>query len=170
MKEIWEKEFADDASLTLRLKKERAPIEFVPRAIVPIYEEFDWKKMRELSTRWIKIVKSYSRKTIMVGLLVYGFPAVNFFAGLFFLALGFSVPSYFLFAILFLLPEGLGIARAKIRFGSVEKLLPGSLREMKKYRRKIILLDFLVKFVVLYNIVKAKTMKSIEWRGRVYRL
>jgi len=34
----------------------------------------------------------------------------------------------------------------------------------------VILSDFFVKFLILYNIIRAKRMKSFVWRGREYRL
>jgi len=83
---------------------------------------------------------------------------------------GISSPVYLFPAFLLLLPSVLGILRAAWRYHLMERQFPEHRQEMGKTRWRVILLDFLVNFLVLYNIAKAKSMKSISWRGREYRM
>lgn len=171
MEKIWEGEFSDDASLTLKLKKEQLPITFVPEAIVPIFEDFDLPKLKELTTRWVKIVKHYSNKTIRFAFLIYGFLALVFMTGLILLFEGiFQNSSYILPAILLLLPQLFSVLRARMRFKKMEALFPEEREGMRKTRSRVVALDFFVKFLILFNIAKAKRMKSVRWRGKEYQL
>lgn len=170
MKEIWTQELSDDASLTLALKRNKIPIAFVPRAIVPLVESFSLEKFQELSTRWVKIVRHYSRKTIRLAGLIYGFYTFTFLTGLATLAVGLVNPVYLVPGVLLLVPQLLALYRAAVRFSTIEQLLPSWREQMKQTKKSVLLLEFMVKFFILSNIIKARRMKSIHWRGRAYRL
>ena len=163
MEKIWEKEITDDASLTVRMKQEGSPIKFVPRAIVPAFEGFDREKVSELTTRWVRIVRHYDRKAIRFAFLIYGISVATLAAGI--LSFAFGFPGI---GIVLLLPQAVSLLRSWLRFKLAEDVLPEWKGSMSSSKAKIILSEFFVKFLVLYNIVKTRGMKSIIWRGREY--
>ena len=72
--------------------------------------------------------------------------------------------------ILLLIPQLTSVIRSWMRYRLFEETLPYDKTIFHQKKKTVILMDFFVKFLLLYNVVQAARSNKIVWRGITYYL
>ena len=166
----WKKAVSDDTILTAYCRRYKKPIHFVAQSVAPTFASFDWKSFVEWTNRQTAMVRYYDDrlwKLLTGALLLFNFIPLS---GIIILFLGFPSHLFIIPGFLLLMYPFLSILREWLRMRFFEQILPEYRDYFKKWKGRVILTSILVNPLFLYNLLKAKKMTSITWRGKEYAL
>ncbi|MCL5434481.1 MAG: glycosyltransferase family 2 protein [Candidatus Marsarchaeota archaeon] len=141
---------SDDIAVTEEAKRRRLDIYYAKKAAVKVNSDDDFAKFLEWSNRQTALSILGNRKLFKYGIVFYAGSMLLFWSGV--LLSVFVSPLY----VVFLLPGAIGIGKAY--------------RRAKRADPSIIPIYLLVEAIYFANLVVARRMRSIEWRGRKYAL
>ncbi len=148
--ELFKKSVSDDVALTKIAKWKGLKVFYVPEAQPVVHSADDFRSFLEWSNRQTALSIHGNPKVFWLGLVSYGMSLVLFLSAL---ILGFSYSSY---AFLLLIPFALGTIK--------------SIRRAKELYPEILPINIMLPAVFIFNLLAAKNMRSISWRGREYSL
>ncbi len=168
----WRGALSDDFALTNILREAGLPVHFVPRCLVPSYEECTFGELIEFTTRQIKITRVYAPtlwKIVFFSNLIF---TTAFFGGIA-LALRSGIAGEAWLS-LPLAPVAaiylLGMMKAAVRFRAVQlALAPRSAGGTFAAIAQLTLFP-LTAALYLYNAVIASLSRRLTWRGIQYEL
>ncbi len=166
--ERWGKAISDDIEVSRACYKFGYKIQFVPAAIVGTFENCGWSQLKEFSNRQTWLSKLGSRKGARVGLFFYSALNFMFLTGILFLIFSFWKPHLLIPGITIVCLQLLAPLRAYIKQKSLEFAVPHYSEFFRENRFRSLLAEFFVRPLGNYNLIKAKYMEGIEWRGRKY--
>ncbi|MHB1621871.1 MAG: glycosyltransferase family 2 protein [Cuniculiplasma sp.] len=148
--EKFSQSISDDMALTdiCRMKGKR--VAFVPESVATINSPDSWETFSEWSIRQTSLLLSKTKKAFTIGILLYGSEALLMIGAL---LLSILVSPYFI--ILFL------------------PLILNEIKMFKRLRRKepiFILIQIILPFFYVWNLVKGSRNRTIAWRGNIYDL
>lgn len=157
-KDLIDKEFleyfknclSDDIALTSRCKRIGLKIHFVRDASIKVYCKEDFHSFIEWSNRQTALSILGNSKVFSYGLIYYLLNNLLFLSSI---ILSFLIS---LFYILFMIPIIINAIKNAIK--------------LKNNNLTIFLISLIINFIYTYNLIKAKTMKYIIWRGNKYIL
>ena len=152
----WSTTVADDIAVTRAVHDDGKKIVFCPSAVVTSEGSTSIAALIEFTNRQIFLIRNYLRRGWKAGVVAYGFYPLLLLSALFSLLLGYTLPGTLL-VLCFFLP----IFRSYFMRRGFEKILENT-------EKKPALLAPLAKLLMFYNLVRAKTLRSIVWRGREY--
>ena len=169
--ESWRGASSDDLSLTLLLRNNGRPIEFVPECLVPSVMDTKASGFFEFTERQIILLRVHAPKLwartllahlIYVAMLVSGIAlaAADWFTG---------APSLQVVSLL-LVPPLLAVLRGVLRLAAAAELLPEWKEQLLARSWIWTLLAPVVPFFSLWNHVVAAFTRRISWRGARYEL
>lgn len=141
---------SDDMAITDLCKAGGKKVAYVPESVVIINSPDDWPVFREWSIRQTSLLLSKSRNAYYIGILLYGSSALLFIGAIF---LSMFVSDYFL--VLFI------------------PLLMNEIKMFRRLRKKqfiYILIQILLPFFYVWNLVVGSKTREISWRGNRYNL
>ncbi len=141
---------SDDVALTKLCKKAGLEIAYVPEAAPVINSPDDFPTFIEWANRQTALSVYSTPSVFRYGIVFYAATILVFVSAL---ILAFSVSPFFA---LLLAPSVITSVRNAKRS-----------REMKT---RVFLLSFIIPFIYFYNLVKARMMETIQWRGSSYHL
>ncbi len=166
--ERWETAISDDIEVSRACHKFGYKIQFVPTAIVGTFENCNWSQLKEFSNRQTWHSRQGSRKGSRAGLFIYSSLNFIFLTGLLFIISSFWKSYLLIPGLIIVLLQLLAPLRAYIKQKSLESAVPHYKNYFKQTRPMSLLTELLVRPLGNYNLIKAKYMKGIEWRGRKY--
>jgi ceramide glucosyltransferase len=169
--EAWRGTVSDDFAMTRVLHKAALPIKFVPRCLIPSFEDCDLRELLEFTTRQLKITKAYAAQlwqAVLLGSLLF---AIVFFGGIVLvitravLGLSFATPLALLLVIF-----ALGMMKSHLRLRAVKLVIID--RRLRSLRTRLAHLTLwpLASLLYLYNALAAAVSRRINWRGIAYEL
>ncbi len=141
---------SDDMAITDLCRAREKKVAYVPESVVTINSPDDWHVFREWSIRQTSLLLSKSRNAYYIGILLYGSSALLFIGAV---LLSLFVSAYFL--VLFI------------------PLIMNEIKMFKRLRSKqaiYILVQILLPFFYVWNLVVGSKTKEIAWRGNRYNL
>ncbi|EET90512.1 MAG: glycosyltransferase family 2 protein [Candidatus Micrarchaeales archaeon] len=141
---------SDDIAVTKEAKRRGLGIYYAKKAAVKVNSDDSFAKFFEWSNRQTALSILGNRKLFKYGIIFYAGNILLFWSGVILSAL--VSPLY----LVFLLPGAIGIGKACKRAGRAD---PG-----------IVPIYLLVEAIYFVNLVVARRMRSIQWRGRTYAL
>jgi hypothetical protein len=141
---------SDDMAITDLCKAKGKKVAYVPDSIATINSPDDWPVFREWSIRQTSLLLSKSRNTYYIGILLYGSSALLFIGAI---LLSLLVSGYFL--VLFL------------------PLVLNEIKMFRRLRRKqavYILVQIVLPFFYVWNLLVGSKKREITWRGNRYSL
>ncbi|HLD57804.1 MAG TPA: glycosyltransferase family 2 protein [archaeon] len=166
--ERWKTAIADDVEISRACKKFGCKIQFVPTAVVGTFENCTWSQLKEFSNRQTWLSKLGSKKGARIGLFIYSTLNFMFLTGVLFLAAGFWKPYLLTPGLVIVLLQLIAPVRAYLKQKALEFAVPHYKPYFRQNRLRSLVTEFLVRPLGNYNLIKAKYMKGIEWRGRKY--
>lgn len=141
---------SDDIPITRIAKRKGLGICYVPERVVTVNSNDDFARFREWSNRQAALTILGNRKNLHYGVVLYSANILLLVS-----AIALSVLSNPLLAVL-LLPFAIGAARTYSRAGTSDPAL--------------FVAYLMINFIYLANLLHARSMGSIEWRGTRYSL
>lgn len=166
--ERWKGAISDDIEVSRACQKFGYKIQFVPKAVVGTFENSTWSQLKEFSNRQTWFSKLGSNKGAKAGLFIYSSLNFMFLTGVLFLILSLWKSYLLVPGIIVVLLQLLAPLRAYIKQKSLESAVPHYKTNFECGRPMSLLAEFLIRPLGNYNLIKAKYMKGIEWRGRKY--
>lgn len=168
---IWQKALSDDLSLSYAVKKAGKKVAFVPACLAASYESMNWRELFEFGRRQFLITRISTPKTWWFGLCsslysvlgLWGTVILALRANLF----GKNLPFLTVIAILFFLSQ---MGGAILRQRMISKLFEEDLPKMRAAILADILLFWLWSVLLLVIIISSAFGRTIEWRGKRYKL
>lgn len=170
--EKWKGETSDDSVITRELRKGSHKIIFVPDAVVATMDNACFKNFMEFANRQVFFVRTYMKTAWATGLVIYSFSTLVLLSGIASMYYGFKTGGMFyqLAGIMLLLPQLTNYLKAYVRFSALKNILPDYRKLFEKSLNKTILLQFLLKPIVNYNLLRVAFRKKIIWRGIEYKM
>ncbi len=166
--ERWEKAISDDIEVSRACHKLGYKTQFVPKAVVGSFENCTWSQLKEFSNRQTWFSKLGSKKGARAGLFIYSSLNFMFLTGVLFIVFSFWKSYLLIPGLIIVLLQLVAPLRAYIKQKALEFAVPHYKNSFKQTRPTSLLAEFLVRPLGNYNLIKAKYMKGIEWRGRKY--
>ena len=141
---------SDDIEITRRCKKLKLQIYYVDKVLPIVYSKENFKSFIEWSNRQTALTVMAYHKIFVYGFIYYFMNILLFLSSI---ILSILVNIFYL---VFLLPT---------LFNSIKNYLKINGRYLS-----IIFISLFINFIYFYNLIKAKRMKYIKWRGNIYRL
>ena len=141
---------SDDMAITDVCKSKGNKVAYAPESVATIYSPDDWKVFREWSIRQTSLLLSKTRNAYYIGILLYGSSALLMLGGLLL-----SLFASYYYSVLFL------------------PLLLNEVKMFVRLRRKepiYIIVQILLPFFYVWNLVKGSKNREITWRGNKYNL
>ncbi len=146
---VFRKAVSDDMAVSHFARKKGLAIAFVDKHMISVNTDDNMARFLEWSNRQTALSILGNRRVLYYGLLFYSAQALL-------LVFGAALSLYSLWYLILLLPFAIGIAKTYRRAGRLYlSLIP---------------IAFIMNFIFLANLIVGAGMKSIEWRGSVYRL
>jgi cellulose synthase/poly-beta-1,6-N-acetylglucosamine synthase-like glycosyltransferase len=168
---LWRKAVSDDLVLSQAMKNAGYRIAFVPQSLVVSYEDSSFWQLWEWTSRQMIIVKVYAPEVWKMAIYSYGFSNVTLLLGLILclrsLGGGNSPP---LEGLLLLSHLPLGMVNEYVRFLTYKEVMPAHRQKLQQYWWIYALLPPVASFLMGFNILKAATTNTINWRGIRYEL
>jgi hypothetical protein len=142
---------ADDVALTQIAKAHNLKVSYVRRAQPHVISSENLWTFSEWANRQTAHSINGDPKVFREGILFYSTSILLFLSGI---ALTLSSSVVF---VVFLIPYAIGMIKAHRRLSNTKC-------------RGFVFINTVMPFLLFVNLVKAKTMRTIEWRGRKYRL
>jgi ceramide glucosyltransferase len=169
--EAWRGTVSDDFAMTRVLHEAALPIKFVPRCLIPSFEECHLRELLEFTTRQLKITRAYAAhlwKAVLLGSFLF---AIGFFGGIGLVitraasGLSFATP-----LVLLLVIFALGTMKSHLRLRAVKLVIVD--RRLRSLRTTLahLMLWPLASLLYLYNAIAASVSRRITWRGITYEL
>jgi ceramide glucosyltransferase len=169
--EAWRGTVSDDFTMTRVLHEAAMPIKFVPRCLIPSFEDCHLRELLEFTTRQLKITRAYAAhlwKAVLFGSFLF---AIVFFGGIGLVitraasGLSFAKPLVFLLVIF-----ALGTMKSHVRLRAVRLVIGDRrLRSLGTTPAHLMLWP-LASLLYLYNAHAAAVSRRITWRGITYEL
>jgi len=141
---------SDDIEITRRCKRLKLRIYYVDKVLPIVYSKENFKSFIEWSNRQTALTVMAYHKIFVYGFIYYFMNILLFLSSI---ILSILVNIFYL---VFLLP---------ILLNSIKNYLKINGRYLS-----IIFISLFINFIYFYNLIKAKRMKYIKWRGNIYRL
>ena len=148
--ESFSKSLSDDIAITRLAKSRGMSIAYVPDAHISVDTDDNFAMFSEWANRQTALTLLGYRKNFTYGMLFYGASILVFLS-----AIALTALHGILGAILFL-PTIIGMAKTYRRVGTPDPMIG--------------IIYIFINFIYIANLVKARRMKSITWRGRSYGL
>lgn len=168
---IWPRALSDDLSLSYAVKRADKKVAFVPACLAASYESMSWRELFEFGRRQFLITRVSTPKTWWFGLFsslysvlgLWGTVVLAFWANF----SGKNLPVLTGIAILFFLSQ---MGGAILRQRMISKLFKEDLPKMQAAILADILLFWLWSALLLVIIISSAFGRTIEWRGKHYKL
>lgn len=148
--EEFTKSLSDDIAITRLAKSKGMSIAYVPDTHISVDTDDNFSRFSEWANRQTALTLLGYSKNFTYGMLFYGASILVFASAIALTAL-YGAPGAILF-----LPTAIGMAKTYRRVGSSDPVIG--------------LIYIFINFIYVANLVKARRMKRITWRGRSYGL
>lgn len=170
IKKKWQTAISDDMTITHFVRGAGLKIYFALKAVPVCFLKTNWKELKDWTNRQMFFIRHFDFLTWKRAFIIYGFFNLIPLSGFISIILGFVDFRFFILGIMLLVTQIFNIIRNYFRDRIFEQILPQYKQIFDKYRMKCFLTDFLVKFVVMYNLFKTRNMNSIIWKGKEYQV
>jgi ceramide glucosyltransferase len=171
IKERWQGAVSDDYVLTSAVREAGKRIKFVPKCLVPSYDESTLKDLLEFTTRQMRITRVYSPRIWKLACLTHCLYNLTLWVGLYRLfSQGFAGTGNHLLAWLLIVIFALGSMSGWIRVGVAADLLPAEREQAQQIWWAFVLLGPVISALYLYNIIASAGTRRIIWRGIEYEM
>jgi ceramide glucosyltransferase len=167
----WSNAASDDYALTNAVRDAGLRINFVPRCLIPSYEDVRLRSLLEFTTRQVIITRVYNPRLWWLGMSSYLLFNVTFFGGIALAiyraicGMGAGLVLVMLSAI-YLLGSLSGLLKLKAAMHALSEDASRAVRLWWMF----CLLWPVVSMVFLYNFLRSATTRRINWRGVCYEL
>ncbi len=168
IEEQWHHAISDDTVAGEAVKHAGLGIRFVPTAVSASFAHSGFSDVMEWTNRQMTFIRMSSKKTWRAALFAYASISFIFLTGIALTLAGIFKPAYLPIGILILLLELLAVVRFRSLHETFRDVLPEYKEWFARKASSCALAEVLVPFVATYNLLKARSAKQIEWRGRVY--
>jgi cellulose synthase/poly-beta-1,6-N-acetylglucosamine synthase-like glycosyltransferase len=141
---------SDDVALTKLCKKAGLEIAYVPEAAPVINSPDDFSTFIEWANRQTALSVYSTPSVFRYGIVFYGATILVFISAL---ILAFSISPFFA---LLLAPSVITSTR--------------NAKRSRERKTQVFLLSFIIPFIYFYNLIKARSTETIQWRGSSYLL
>ena len=148
--EAFSKSLSDDIAITRLAKSNGMSIAYVPDAHISVDTDDDFARFSEWANRQTALTLLGYRKNFTYGMLFYGASIFVFLSAIALTSI------YGAWGAILFLPTVVGMAKTYRRIGSPDPMIG--------------IIYVFINFIYLANLVRARRMKSITWRGRRYAL
>lgn len=167
IEELWVRSLSDDMVMTQALKEAGLQVTFAPRATVANYTEASVGEVIRWTNRQACLALLYAPS--MAGLTL---PYVIHLASLALAIISLPLlqfPLAFLTLLLFLSPLYAGIVKNAVRRWAFRRAMPAFRGHFGRHVGWYYLGVLVLPFLMIYNVLKARRMTELRWRGKVYR-
>jgi len=172
IEKTWADAVSDDLSLNMALRRHGYRIQYLPQCTVSTFNRDNLMQFIGWASRQVAITRMYHRR-----LWNYAFAAYTYFDSTFLLGVASVFFAVYMDSVwwlpatlLLIIPTTLGVLRSLQRRATFKRVLPEMKDEFDRSRLFGAVASLIVPWVMIYCLLKSTRMKSVEWRGRTYKL